>query len=184
MKQKKMVGVLFILLFSVLYLHIFVAAECGDFICETGEEESCPSDCTTDGGEEIIDTCGDLVCDIGEETSCPQDCPVEEGEQTNVSGDNEDAVINNSADADVGEEDFNVDDSSGTIDNEASNSDLISPQTSERTFFSSKMKIIILIVVLILIIAGVVGGGIYFLKKKNSEEVPEQAVVATNVNSQ
>lgn len=46
-----------------------VAADCdNDNICEVGENfSSCPHDCTAP-------QCGDSICDTGEETSCPGDC--------------------------------------------------------------------------------------------------------------
>lgn len=44
------------------------AQVCGDFLCDLGEELSCPEDCGAVG------VCGDFVCDPGEELSCPEDC--------------------------------------------------------------------------------------------------------------
>lgn len=43
------------------------APECGDGTCDTGEQTTCPQDCTV---------CGNGSCEAGEMTSCPQDCGV------------------------------------------------------------------------------------------------------------
>jgi hypothetical protein len=40
-------------IFLVLCLNLVFAVECGDFVCESGEEATCPSDCTDNV---IIDT--------------------------------------------------------------------------------------------------------------------------------
>ncbi|MBN2561706.1 MAG: hypothetical protein JXQ75_12330, partial [Phycisphaerae bacterium] len=47
------------------------AADCGNGVCEVGEDSTnCPQDCETGGP-----VCGDGVCDAGEDsTNCPQDC--------------------------------------------------------------------------------------------------------------
>jgi hypothetical protein len=48
---------------------------CGDGTCDDNETTtSCPADCaTTDSG---TGECGDGVCDVGEETWCPADCTI------------------------------------------------------------------------------------------------------------
>lgn len=45
--------------------------ECGDGICDAGEDVDCPQDCQW----EIV--CGNSLCDSGEDVDCPQDCGAE-----------------------------------------------------------------------------------------------------------
>src|SRR5512140_3764105 len=41
---------------------------CGDGICDTGESQTCPSDCGP--------VCGNGICERGELRSCPDDCGI------------------------------------------------------------------------------------------------------------
>ena len=50
--------------------YCFSPTECGNGLCETGENDtSCPQDCAISGGD-----CGDGFCSVGEEDFCPDDC--------------------------------------------------------------------------------------------------------------
>ncbi len=55
----------------------FVAAECGNLVCEADETiESCPEDCGNDASVEGNEVCGDGVCGVEEGSfgSCEADC--------------------------------------------------------------------------------------------------------------
>jgi len=56
----------------IFILGLVSAQECGNFICEEGEEETCPEDCFAVPESGI---CGDGICEFDEPTHCPQDCP-------------------------------------------------------------------------------------------------------------
>ncbi len=53
------------------------SAACGDGACNGSETTAnCPGDCTTGGGTA---QCGNLVCEAGEDLSCPTDCSTSGG---------------------------------------------------------------------------------------------------------
>ena len=87
----------YIILFMIISLLAFtVASECGDFICDVGEDSSCPTDCgifdssveevvsediTEDysgmSEEEMEQYCGDNHCQAWEGGDiCPEDCEI------------------------------------------------------------------------------------------------------------
>ncbi len=56
--------------FLVFVIPLAFAQECGDLICDDGEDTLCPEDCM------VVELCGDGFCDPYAETyeSCPSDC--------------------------------------------------------------------------------------------------------------
>lgn len=162
-------------IFLVLSLNL-ILAECGDAICDTGEEETCPDDCMGAGGD-FEDECGDAICGPNEEETCPEDCELTiDGQQTEVCGD---------AICDAGEEETCPDDCSEAdilaantdntstietgIDVENETEDIettsgVSEEIQEKSFLSSKGFIFVL-VFLLLVIFGIMGFLIWKIKK-------------------
>jgi hypothetical protein len=70
MKFKKIIFI-FVICF-IFVLGFAFAQECGDGICDEGEEATCIEDCFTIPDSGI---CGDGVCEFDEPTYCSQDCP-------------------------------------------------------------------------------------------------------------
>jgi len=159
-----------------------VLSLCGDFICEAGESETCPLDCTEEIASEgviIPDAalCGNAICEEGEDVvTCPSDCTGEIASE---------GVIIPDAGSNASEES-----ASGIIIEPENTENAIPPGTEnnaseeiskedlggikETTFISSSLfKIIIIVIVLIII--GII---IYiFYNKRKSANTPQEPQV-------